>query len=48
MESSMAGMVPPLGPLPGTTPTSANTAGVARAGAKPWPLITETLPALAS
>ena len=42
MASSIAGIVAPSGPLPGTKPLAANSAGVAAFGAGPWPLITMT------
>lgn len=48
IASTIAGTVPPLGPLPGMTPASANLSGVASPGATPWPLISDTFFALPS
>jgi len=41
IASTMAGMVPPMGPLPGMMPRLAKRSGVASAGAVPCPLMTD-------
>ena len=48
IASSIAGTVAPSGPLPGTDPLAANSAGVAAFGAGPCPLMTRISLVLAS
>ena len=44
MESTTAGTVPPLGPLPGMTPSGRKSLALAAFGAVPWPHTIDTLP----